>query len=84
MAAPTILVVDDTADVLELTSFLLENAGYVVLRSDNSPDALAVLRDGHDIDLLLTDITMPEMDGLELARQARAIRPSLPVLYMTG
>jgi CheY-like chemotaxis protein len=84
MAAPTILVVDDTADVLELTSFLLENAGYVVLRSDNSPDALAVLRDGHDIDLLLTDITMPEMDGLELARQARAIRPSLPVLYITG
>ena len=84
MAAPTILVVDDTADVLELTSFLLENAGYVVLRSDNSPDALAVLRDGHDIDLLLTDITMPEIDGLELARQARRVRPSLPVLYITG
>ena len=39
---------------------------------------------GHFIDLLVTDITMPEIDGLELARQARAQRPSLPVLYLTG
>jgi CheY-like chemotaxis protein len=82
MASPTILVVDDTA--VELTSVLLENAGYVVVRRGNGRDALAVLRDGDDIDLLLTEITMPEMDGFELARQARVSRPTLPVVYTTG
>jgi CheY-like chemotaxis protein len=84
MATATILVVDDTAEVLEVTSVLLENAGYDVLRCATTRDGLAVLRDGHDVDLLLTDITMPEMDGFELARQARASRPSLPIIYLTG
>ena len=84
MTTATILVVDDITEVLELTSILLESAGYHVLRCANTRDALAVLRDGHDVDLLLTDITMPEMDGFELARQARASRPSLPIIYLTG
>ena len=84
MPKPTILVVDDTADLLEMTSVLLENAGYVVVRCANGRDALTALKDGYDIDLLLTDITMPEMDGFELARQARVARPTLPVVYATG
>src|SRR4051795_10190768 len=85
MPDATILVVDDTAEVLDLTSSVLEEAGYGVLRCGGSREALAILSDGHDIDLLLTDITMPGgIDGFELARQARALRPSLPIAYITG
>src|SRR5205823_5861055 len=84
MQPATILVVDDTADILALTSSVLENAGYAVLRCSGSQQALAVLRDGHDIDLLLTDIAMPGIDGFELARQARVARPLLPIAYLTG
>ena len=84
MHPATILVVDDTADILALTSSVLENAGYAVLRCSGSQQALAVLRDGHDIDLLLTDIAMPGIDGFELARQARMARPLLPIAYLTG
>jgi CheY-like chemotaxis protein len=85
MPDATILVVDDTAEVLDLTSSVLEEAGYGVLRCGGSREALAILSDGHDIDLLLTDIMMPGgIDGFELARQARAVRPSLSVAYLTG
>ena len=84
MALATILVVDDTPDVLEVTATLLEEVGYEVIRCSGSREALTILRDGHAIDLLVTDITMPEMDGLDLARLARAQRPFLPVLYLTG
>jgi CheY-like chemotaxis protein len=84
MPVPTILVVDDTPEVLDLTSSVLEETGYVVLRCAGSREALAVLQDGHAVDLLLTDIGMPHMDGFTLAREARASRPSLPVAYLTG
>jgi CheY-like chemotaxis protein len=84
MQPATILVVDDAADILALTSTVLEDAGYAVLRCDGSQQALAVLADGHDIDLLLTDILMPGIDGFELARRARAARPLLPIAYLTG
>jgi CheY-like chemotaxis protein len=85
MPIATILVVDDTPEVLELTSSVLEGAGYAVLRCGGSQQALAILKDGHAVDLLLTDIMMPgEVDGFALAREARATRPSLPIAYITG
>ena len=85
MALATILVVDDTADVLELTASVLEEAGYAVLWCGGSGAALPILRDGQAIDLLLTDIAMPGgLNGFELARQARTARPLLPVAYLTG
>src|SRR3954469_11188454 len=85
MPDATILVVDDTAEVLDLTSSVLEEAGYGVLRCGGSREAMAILSDGHDIDLLLTDIMMPGgIDGFELARRAREVRPSLSVAYITG
>ena len=84
MAPATILVVDDTADILELTAAVLEQTGYGVIRCGGSREAVVALSDGHAIDLLVTDIMMPEMDGVELARQARVLRPSIPVLYLTG
>jgi CheY-like chemotaxis protein len=85
MPLASILVVDDTAEVLELTSSILEDAGYAVLRCDSSQQALAILKDGHAVDLLLTDIMMPgEVDGFALAREARVTRPLLPIAYITG
>jgi len=79
-----ILVVDDTADVLEVTAAALRYAGHEVVCCDGSRAALAVLNDGHPIDLLLTDLAMPEIDGFELARRARALRPALLVAYLTA
>ena len=80
----TILVVDNTADILALTSSVLDDAGYAVLRCNGSQQALTFLADGRDIDLLVTQIAMPGIDGFELARQARAVRPLLPIVYLTG
>src|SRR5436190_87028 len=85
MPVPAILVVDDAPEVLDLTTSVLEEAGHAVLRCSGSLEALAVLHDGHAIDLLLTDIVMSgDIDGFELARQARVLRPSLPVAYLSG
>jgi YesN/AraC family two-component response regulator len=55
-----------------------------VLRCAGSRKALAVVNDGRAIDFLQTDITMPSINGFELARAARAVRPSLAVAYLTG
>jgi DNA-binding NtrC family response regulator len=79
----TILVVDDTADVREITAAVLREAGYGVISCTGSREALGVLSNGHSLDLLLTGIAMPEMHGFELARQAKSLRPSLLVAYLT-
>ncbi|MBV9826567.1 MAG: response regulator [Alphaproteobacteria bacterium] len=85
MPLATILVVDDLAEVLDVTAAILEDAGYATLCCRSSQQALTMLRHGHAIDLLLTDIRMPgEIDGFELAREARALRPLLPIAYLTG
>jgi CheY-like chemotaxis protein len=84
MPLATILAVDDTADVLELTSSILIDAGYAVLGCDGSQQAFALLQNGHAVDLLLTDIMMPDVDGFELARMAKAMQPSLLIAYISG
>lgn len=58
--------------------------GYAVLSARNGREALVLLSSAVPIDLLLTDVTMPEMDGLALAREASTIRPSLIVRFMSG
>jgi len=81
----TILVVEDEPALRELTCVLLEDAGYKVLESSGVEDALETAKDvQRRIDLLLTDIVMPRMDGRELANQMVALRPDLKVLYMSG
>jgi len=81
----TILVVDDELAVLNLVKLILESAGYAVLQASNARQALAFFENrDHWVDLLLTDISMPEMSGLELACRVSAIAPRLPVLFMTG
>ena len=90
MAAPaagteTILVAEDERLVRVLAQKVLERAGYRVLVGAGGADALA-LAERHDgpIDLLLTDVVMPEMNGRELARRLTARRPGVRVLYMSG
>jgi PAS domain S-box-containing protein len=81
----TILVVEDELALRELTCVLLEEAGYTVLESTGVEDAIATGKDSQrKIDLLLTDIVMPRLDGRELANQLVALRPNLRVLFMSG
>jgi CheY-like chemotaxis protein len=85
MPGPQILVVDDTPDVLEITSAILEEEGYAIVRANDGSEAVEILRDGHAIDLMLTDIVMPgELHGFELARRAKALRPDIKIAYITG
>ena len=84
-AAATILVVEDDPDVREMIVGILSDLGYQTLVATNGPEALAILNDGHSIDLLFTDIVMPAgMSGTDLARQASRLRPDLKVLLSSG
>ncbi len=82
---PTVLLVEDEALVLDIAEQEFTEAGYRVLSAQDASEALAHLSGDAPIDLLFTDIRMPgELDGWALARQARALRPRLPVVYATG
>ena len=81
----TILVVEDEADVRHLATVILRGLGYSVIAAENGPDALGVLNQPTDIDLLFTDLVMPGgMNGKELATVAMQQRPGLKVLFTTG
>jgi CheY-like chemotaxis protein len=81
----TILVVDDNADIRQLARMFLEDAGHTVVTARDGVEGLSHYRKHQsNIRLLLTDITMPNMDGLELASRVLAIDSRLPVLVMSG
>jgi len=84
-ASETILVVEDEDAVRALTCEVLRRRGYCVLEAAHGVDALKVV-DGYDrhIDLLLTDIVMPYMNGRDLAAQMATLRPSTKVLFVSG
>ncbi len=81
----TLLLVEDEAPVRESVRRLLEGHGYTVIEAQNGTDALR-LYDGNstEIDVVLTDLTMPGMGGYELVEQLRSRRPSLRVVFMSG
>lgn len=83
MADATILIVDDDRTIVRLCQSLLERASYQVITALDPIDALKILERQH-VDLLLSDIRMPIMDGFELVSQAKQLQPDLPVLVMTG
>jgi two-component system chemotaxis response regulator CheY len=82
--AKTILIVDDSESIREVVSFTLENEGYNVLVAVDGKDALKYL-DGKVIDLILTDLHMPEMDGIELIKEVRKMPDyeRIPILFLT-
>ncbi|HEY8947977.1 MAG TPA: ATP-binding protein, partial [Rhizomicrobium sp.] len=81
----TLLVVEDNPQVGDVSTLLLEQLGYRVIRVDRPSAALALLSKPNDVDMVFTDIVMPgDMDGLALAREIQKHYPTLPVLLATG
>jgi PAS domain S-box-containing protein len=81
----TVLVVDDEAAIREVAHRVLTSAGYQVETAATGHEALGLLANpGFGADLILTDVVMPGMTGAAFATQARALRPGLPVLFMSG
>jgi two-component system cell cycle response regulator CpdR len=78
-----ILLAEDDNDMRRFLVKALEKAGYKVLSYDNGASAYDRLRE-EPFSLLLTDIVMPEMDGIELARRATELDPDLKVMFITG
>jgi two-component system cell cycle sensor histidine kinase/response regulator CckA len=84
-AGATILLVEDDVAVRNVVRRLLERHGYKVLEVPNGSQALTTIADPTPaIDLVISDIVMPEMSGLELRERLRTIRPTLPLLLMSG
>lgn len=82
-SARTILLVDDNFALLKLIKALLEGAGFHVLAADSASEALKMCRQ-KKIDLLLTDVSMPDLTGPQLAMRVANFAPYVPVLYMSG
>jgi CheY-like chemotaxis protein len=83
--ATVILVVDDEATVRQLLSVFLEAKGYTVKTASDGEEAAELFQqEPESIALLLTDLTMPGTNGLELIHKIKAIKPELPVVAMSG
>jgi DNA-binding NtrC family response regulator len=80
----TILVVDDDPDIRSLTRTFLQHEGYHVHTSGDVNRAARIFRTASRIDLLITDYSMPHRSGMDLAHELKSIRPSLPVLIISG
>ncbi|WP_339513324.1 response regulator [Pseudomonas sp. RL_15y_Pfl2_60] len=80
----TILVVEDDAVVRTLTLEVLEAFGYQVFGAEDGDTALGILRSEQALSLLMTDIGLPDISGLELAQQAQTLRPDIAVLLASG
>jgi len=78
-----ILLAEDDSDMRRFLVKALQNAGYSVASFDNGMAAYKRLRE-EPFELLLTDIVMPEMDGIELARRATELDPEIKVMFITG
>ena len=82
--APRILVADDEESNLSILQKILGKAGFDVEAARSGPEALDTMRDGPAYDVLLTDLRMPGMDGIELLKAARTIAPETEVVVMTA
>jgi two-component system cell cycle sensor histidine kinase/response regulator CckA len=83
-ATGTIVLVEDEDMVRAVAERALTRQGYVVVTASDGEQGLEVLDELEHVDLLLSDVVMPNMDGPAMARQARVKRPNLPVLFMSG
>lgn len=80
----TILVVEDDATVRLILADVLEELGYDVLVASDARPAIPILQSDRRIDLMVSDVMLPHVNGRKLAEIARAARPSLKVLFVTG
>ena len=79
-----VLVVDDDPDIRSLTRTFLEHEGYIVHSCGDADRAAQLFSRSPDIDLLITDYSMPQRTGLDLAHQLKLLHPSLYVLIISG
>jgi two-component system cell cycle sensor histidine kinase/response regulator CckA len=80
----TILVVEDSPAVRKMVCAMLTQTGYNCLEACDGAEALHLLEEAGEVQLVLTDVIMPNMDGAELARRLSQTRPELRILFMSG
>jgi two-component system cell cycle sensor histidine kinase/response regulator CckA len=80
----TVLLVEDEPMVRSVAERALTRHGYTVITADNGEDALEIVARNEPIDLLISDVVMPGMDGPTMVREARQSRPDLKILFMSG
>jgi two-component system, cell cycle sensor histidine kinase and response regulator CckA len=80
----TVLLVEDEPMVRSVAERALTRHGYTVITADNGEDALEILAKNEPVDLLISDVVMPGMDGPTMVREARVSRPELKILFMSG
>ena len=80
----TILVAEDTALVLKTVSLILEHANFTVLAASNAGEAIRIAESAKTIDVLLSDVMMPDMSGPDLALRLKELRPNMAVILMSG
>jgi two-component system, cell cycle sensor histidine kinase and response regulator CckA len=81
----TILVVEDEESILKLTSRILTRLSYTVITANSQSEALNLAKEhGEAIDLLITDVIMPELSGRDLADRLLSLHPNLKILFMSG
>ena len=79
-----ILVAEDDISMRGFLKMALEKAGHETTVAENGTEALDILKRRHDFDLLLADIVMPGMDGIELSQRATDLAPEIKVMFITG
>ncbi len=80
----TILLVDDDPEVREIVADILIDYGHRVLAADGGTSALRLLEDTPEIELMITDVRMPDISGLELAARARRARDGIRIILISG
>lgn len=80
---PTILVVDDNKGILELLILLLSKHGLSVISASSGNECLAIVK-SRPVDLVILDVMMPVMDGLQVCQELRKITPSMPIILLTA
>lgn len=81
----TALIVDDSPTMRQMVAFTLTNAGFTVVEAENGKDAVRKISDGTKMDIVVTDLNMPEMDGIALIRELRKLAAFkfTPILMLT-
>jgi CheY-like chemotaxis protein len=81
---PTILIVDDESYILDMLKVQLESFGYSIITACSGKEALQKAEECKQIDILLTDIMMPFMNGIELAKKFNRLLPETEIFFMSG
>src|SRR4051794_15273516 len=79
-----ILIVEDDHAMAQMCAKLIQRRGHTALIACSSGDALAIVREMQDVDVVVSDIQMPEMSGIQLLARLRALNEALPIILMTG